>query len=65
MPLTRAETITNRWRIRRLEIEKNTQKESAEGAGKAEAGTYTAHRLNLQRNPTADRQPSAFPETPL
>ncbi len=26
---------------------------------------YTAHRLNLQRNPTADRQPSTFPEAPL
>ena len=26
---------------------------------------YTAHRLNLQCNPTADRQLSTFPETPL
>ncbi len=26
---------------------------------------YTAHRLNLQYNPTADRQPGIFPETSL
>ena len=26
---------------------------------------YTAHRLNLQCNPTAGRQPSTFPEAPL
>jgi len=54
MPLAAAQTIR----------EKNRKVNSVRFAILL-CATYTAHRLNLQYNPTADRQPGIFPEASL
>ena len=44
------------------ELSPEEQQQAMEGISPT---IYTAHWFNLQCNPTTDRQPSTFPETPL